>query len=101
MVLRNPSAGKEGRRRCREWTCGHSGGGESGTHGESSISIYTLLGARWIAGEELLCGTGSPVWHSVMTWRDGRGKGGRLRREGMYVQWWLICIVWQKQTQQS
>ena len=39
--------------------------------GESGISIYVLSGIRWIAGEELLCSTGSPVWCSVMTWRDG------------------------------
>ena len=27
------------------------GEGESGTNGESSINIYTLLGISWIAGE--------------------------------------------------
>ena len=78
MVSRNLSAGKEGRRRCREWTCGHSRGGESGTNGESSISIYTPSGARQIAGEELLGSTGSPVWHSVRTWRDGMGEGREI-----------------------
>ena len=78
MVSRNLSAGKEGRRRCREWTCGYSRGGESGMNGESSISIYTLSGARWIAGEELLGSTGSPVWHCVMTWRDWMGEGREI-----------------------
>ena len=34
--------------------------GESGTNGESSTTIYTLSGVRWVAGEKLLCRTGSP-----------------------------------------
>ena len=40
--------------------------------------VYTLSGVGWIAGKKLLCSTGSPVWHSVMTWRDGMvgGEGG-------------------------
>ena len=33
--------------------------GESGTNGESSINIHTQLGVRWIAGEKLLCSTGT------------------------------------------
>ena len=41
--------------------------------GESGISTYILAGIRWRAGEKLLCGTGNPVWCSVMTWRDGMG----------------------------
>ena len=54
------------------------GEGGSGTKGESSINIYTLSCARWIAGEKLLCSTGDPVWCLAVTWRDGMGKGGRL-----------------------
>ena len=40
--------------------------------------VYTHSGVGWIAGKKLLCSTGSPVWHSVMTWRDGMvgGEGG-------------------------
>ena len=58
------------------------GEGVSGTNGESSINIYTLSGVKRIAGEKLLCSTESPVWHSLMTWRDGiggweKGLGGR------------------------
>ena len=34
--------------------------------------MHTLSGVRWIAGEKLLCGTGNPVWSSVMTWRGGK-----------------------------
>ena len=43
------------------------GEGESETNGEISINIYILSGVRWIAGEKLLCSTGSPVWPSEMT----------------------------------
>ena len=48
------------------------------------INMYTLSGVRWmIAGEKLLCSTGNPVWHSVMTWREGmRGREGET-----------ICII--------
>ena len=67
MVLMNLFAGKEWRHRYREWTCGHSVGGVSGTNGESSINVYTLLCVKWIVGEKLLCNTGSSVWCSVMT----------------------------------
>ena len=34
-------------------------------------TVYQALGVRWVAGEKLLCSTGSPVWHSVMM--GGRG----------------------------
>ena len=47
------------------------GGGERGTNGESSINMHTLLGVRRIAGEKLMCSIRSPVWCSVMAWRDG------------------------------
>ena len=53
--------------------------GESRTNGESNINIYTLSGVRWVAGKKL-CSIGSPVWCSVMTWRDGMWGG-----EGMDV----------------
>ena len=43
------------------------GEGESETNGEVSINLYALSGVRRIAGEKLLCSTGSPVWPSVMT----------------------------------
>ena len=43
------------------------GKGESGTNRESSVDIYTLPGVKQIAGKKLLCNTGSPAWHSVMT----------------------------------
>ena len=59
------------------------GEGESEMNEESSINIYSLSGVSWIAGDKLLRNTGSPVWCSVMTW--GWGKGGRIKREGIYV----------------
>ena len=43
MALMNLDAGKEWRLRCREWTCGHSGGGRDWTNGDSSTDINTLL----------------------------------------------------------
>ena len=58
------------------------GEGENGMNGERSfniyIYIYILLSIRWIAGEKLLYSTRSPVWPSVMAWRDEmrRGEGG-------------------------
>ena len=65
----------------------------SGLNGESSINIYTVSGVRWIADKKLLCSTGSPVWGSVMTWRDGIvGRVGKLRREEMFMTD-LCCIA--------
>ena len=43
------------------------GEGKSGTNGESSTNMYTLLCVTQIAGERLLYNTGGPAWHSVMT----------------------------------
>ena len=75
MALLNLFAGKEWRHRCREWTCGHSRDRECERNGESGINMYTLSGVRWIAAEKLLCSTGSPVWCSMMTWRDAMEGG--------------------------
>ena len=60
---------------------------------------WTLSGVRRLAGEKSVYGTGSPVWCSVMTWRDGMGRGGSLGKEGMYVELWLIQVVWQRPRQ--
>ena len=48
--------------------------GESGKNGESSIDIYSLSCVKQRAGEKLLCNTGSPAWHSVMTYNGGMGE---------------------------
>ena len=50
------------------WTVDTVGEGVSGRNGESSINIYTLSCARWIAGEKLPCSTGSQVWYLAVTW---------------------------------
>ena len=67
MVLMNLFAGKEWRCRCRGELVDTVGQGENGMNGESSINIHALPCVKQIAGEKLLCNTGSPVWCSVMT----------------------------------
>ena len=74
--------GQEQRHRHREWTCGHSGEGESGTSWQSRTDIYTLR-VKQLASGKLLYSTGSSALCSVMTDRGGMGK--RCRREGLYV----------------
>ena len=59
------------------------GEGESEMNGESSIHKDTLSGLRWIAGEKLLCSTGGPAWHFMMTWKDRmQGREGGSRGKG-------------------
>ena len=50
-----------------------------------SINMLTLSCVKWIAGEKLLYNTGSPAWHSdgLEVW--GRGRGGKLNREGIHM----------------
>jgi len=72
MVLINLFAGKEWRLRYGDSDIENGlvntvGNGESGTNRESSIDIYTLPCVKQIAGRKLLCNTGSPTWHFVMT----------------------------------
>ena len=55
--------------------------------------MCTLSGVRWIAGKKLLCSTGSPVWCSVMTWRDGMGEGREAREEGGIIMVDLWCCM--------
>ena len=43
---------------------------------DSINSIYTI-DAGGIAGEKLLCSTGSPFWCYLMTQREGGREGGR------------------------
>ena len=59
--------------------------GKSGMNGETSINIYTWSYVKWIAGEELLCNTGSPVWLSVMTWKSVMGERRKAQREEISV----------------
>ena len=59
--------------------------GKSGMNGETSINIYTWSYVKWIAGEELLCYTGSPVWLSVRTWKSEMGERRKAQREEISV----------------
>ena len=59
--------------------------GEGGMNGKSSINMYTLSCVKQVAGGKLLYNTGGPAWPSVMTWRDGRVRGGRLKREMIHA----------------
>ena len=52
-----------------------AGEGETGMNGQSNTDIYTPPCAKQIAGEKLLCNTGSPVWCSEMTQRGGVREG--------------------------
>ena len=80
MVLKSLFAGRNGDTDVENGSVDMDtmGEGESGTNGESSISVYTPSCVRWITGEKLLCNTGSPVWCSV-GW-DGRGEGNSTGR---------------------
>ena len=63
--------GKEGRCRYKEWACGTIGG-ESGTDGENSFGIYTLLWVKEIAPENLLNSTGAQLHPTLMGFTDTR-----------------------------
>ena len=79
MVQINLSARQEERHRCREWTCGHSGGRRGGMSCRVRIDAYTLPRIKQRAsGKQLssvLCDD-LDVWDEV---------GGRSKREGIYV----------------
>ena len=61
--------------------------GESRINIKRSDNIYVLSCVTWIAGEKLLCDTGSPIWCSVMGWGGmGWGKGTvALEGKDVYV----------------
>ena len=61
-----------------------AGKGKRERNGESSIDIYAPC-VKQRAVEKLSYSTGSPACCSVMTGGVGRGRAGRLRREGRYV----------------
>jgi len=74
--------------------------GESGINGESSINIYTPSCVKWIAGEKLpyithRAQSGTLWWPRGVGWRREES----LKREEIYVWFWLIhIVVWQKPT---
>ena len=70
-------------------------------HWESSVDIYTLACAEWIASGKLLHNTGSSL--TVLQWPRGvglDGVGGSFKRKGIQVHIGLIhAAVQQKLTQ--
>lgn len=74
------------------------GEGESETKGESSVNMHSLSGGRWIVGEKLLYIT-QEVQSGALWWPGGRGKGGRLKRQGIYV--WSCSVSQACSTLQS
>ena len=61
MVLMSLFTGQQWRPRHRKQTYGHSGEGEEGTKGESSLETYALPYIRQRAGGNLLHDSGSPT----------------------------------------
>ena len=64
--------------------------GEGGMNGECNINIHRRPYVKQIAGEKLLCNTGSPAWLSLETHLDMK-VGGREAQEGrdIYV---YVCV---------
>ena len=48
-------------------------------------SLQILSYVKWMASEKVLYNTGSPAWHSVMTYRSGMGGGERGSRWRGYM----------------
>ena len=91
-VLMNLFAGKEWRCRCREQTCGNSGGRRgqdelrkqhacARAHTHPHTRARTVSCAKQIATGKLLYNTGSPAWGSVTT-QKGAVAGKRETQEG-------------------
>lgn len=57
---------------------------------ESNAGIYALPYVKLIAGGKLLYNTGSPAWHSVMTYRGGMWG----RKEGSQRRWYIYSCGW-------
>lgn len=70
---------------------------EGGRHwDEGKVASYIHSQAqRRIAGENLTCSTGSPVWHSLMTWRMGYEDGRKEAWEGgnIRILWLFKCCM--------
>jgi len=56
--------------------------GKGGMNGECNINIHRWPYVKQIAGEKLLCNTGSPACCSVMTYKGGMGVGRREAQGG-------------------
>ena len=61
--------------------------GESGMNGGGGSNIHTLASVRGMAGENLLCSLREPILALLDDDLEGQdeGRGGRVRREGIYV----------------
>ena len=81
---------------------GHGGGRREWDEWRGGMETYTLSYVKQIAKWNFLYDSGSSNQSSVTTQRDGNGweKGGRFKRQGIYVYLWLIhADIWQKLTQ--
>ena len=85
MVLMKLFAGQEERHRHREWTCGQSGEGESGSSRDSSIDINAVPCVKQAARRKLLYNTGSSARGSGTTLRAGMGGWERGSRGRGYM----------------
>ena len=56
-------------------------------NGEIGIDIHSLPRVKSTAGEKLVCNTGT--LRPAMVWGVRQGRGGELKREGLYVYLWL------------
>ena len=98
MVLKNLFTGQQWRIRHREYTYGHGErGGEAEMYGKSNMKIYITICK--IDSQSVFV-----VWlrklKQGLCKPRGVGRGGRFKREGIYVYLWLIHVeVWQKTTQ--
>ena len=98
MVLMNLFAGKEWRRRCKEWTCGPSVGRRGWDEVSKCIDIVCVQPP---ASGKLPSDPGSSAGCSVTTWRGEMGmkQGGRFKSKWTCVSLRRIRVVWQKPTQ--
>ena len=94
MVLKNLFTGQQQRNRYREETYGHGERvGESEMYEKSNMGTYITI-CKTDIQREFAIFSGNSNWGSVSTQSCGMGKekGGRLKRERIYVHLWLIHI---------
>ena len=93
MVLMNLSAEQEWKHRQCEQTSGHGFRGRKERYGQSNMETYITI-CKIDSQREFA------VWHRKLKqglcinlegW-DGREMGGRFKREGIYVNLWLIHV---------
>ena len=94
MVLKNLFAGQQWRNRHREQTYGHGErGGEGEMYGESNMETYITV-CKLDSHQEFavwLRKLKQGLYINLEGW-DGREMGGRFKREGIYVNLWLIHV---------